>query len=265
MWFIKHRLLFVCFAKFVDFASLLRHEILLHNPGEAASGQGVSMRSIVKADIIDIVPYEQGFLYIEKQEMADGCIKALFFAYDQERNTIFPVKRKDYLLGKFGVSYARIAQNLEDFVFCETEKLYHNILVVLYPDGRLLQFTPAGEKLREETLLYQEAPMVSPNADGQNLWCIVPRRNAVVQYSFTEKRVLLRIGGGSSNAFNCPVSMNRFLDKLYVCSRDAYKVRTVALDNYTVKDYVTLQEPVYQYFRVYAKEYVHVTSGVYRL
>jgi len=223
------------------------------------------MRTIARADIIDLVPYEQGFLYLQKEELPDGNIKASFYAYDQDGNTIFPVTRKNYLQYKFGKYYQKIVDQLDDFVFCEVANLFNHTKVILYPDGDMLQFAPNGKLLQQGKLLYQAAPVSSPCEDGKNMWGVVPEKNAVVNYSFTEKRVLLRIGGGTSNAFNNPVSMSRFLDKLYVCSKDACKIRTVSLENYVVRDYVTFQMPVLKYFRVYDHEYVQLLTGVYLL
>jgi len=223
------------------------------------------MRTIVRADILDVVPYADGFIYIQSEELEDGSIRASFFAYEQEGNTIFPVKRKDYLQCKFGSGYARIAHHLGDFVFCESRSLNSKTRAVLSRKGDLRLFSPDGDILREDTLLYQGSPASSFVQGEQSLWCVVPAQNAVIHYSLLERRVLLRIGGASSNAFSSPSSLTRAGDKLYICSKKAHKIRTVSLDNYAVRDHVTFQEPVERYFRAADKEYVQLASGIYRL
>ncbi len=223
------------------------------------------MRAVVKGEIIDILPYTQGFLYLEAQELEDGNTKASFFAFDQESDTIFPVKKGDYLRIKYGPQYQRITQQLEDFVFCRSIRMMNKTQVVLYEDGKLLQFYANGEQLRSEMLQYQGSPACSPCEGDNSLWCVVPEQNAVIHYSLAERRVLLRIGGGSSTAFANPVSVTRVVDKLYICSKNAFKIRTLSLDNYNVRDYVSFQEPVQRYFRIADKEYVLLESGVYRL
>ena len=223
------------------------------------------MRTIVRADILDVVPYTDGFIYIQSEDLEDGSVRASFFAYEQEGNTIFPVKRKDYLQCKFGSGYAKIARQLEDFVFCESRSLNSKTRAVLSSDGALRLFSPDGDILREDTLLYQGSPAAAFVQGEQSLWCVVPTQNAVIHYSLAERRVLLRIGGVNSNAFSSPGGLARVGDKLYICNTKANKIRTVALGNYAVRDYVTFQEPVERYFRAAGKEYVQLASGIYRL
>ena len=99
--------------------------------------------------------------------------------------------------------------------------------------------------------------------DGNCFWCVVPDRNSIVKFSPIEKRVLLRIGGGASVAFKRPIAIFKHEDMLYVCNEYNNEIRTISLKDYSVKDYLKVNEPIKKYFRVGFMEYVVLESGIY--
>ncbi len=223
------------------------------------------MQRIINAQLLDVIPYQQGFLYSKKDYMDSGSIKVSFFFFNQVLNSSEPVVKKTYLQAKFGNAYQTIAEHLGDFINCDTSFFPNGAVAVLYKTGELYIFTATGNIAINCHLLYQDAAVQCPVVDDKCIWCVVPERNSIVNYSPNEQSVLLRIGGGKSNAFNCPVSVIKILDKLYICNKDSYKIRTIKLEDYSVKDYRTFNEPVYKYFQVYDKEYAVLDSGLYML
>ncbi len=221
------------------------------------------MQRIVNADLLDILPCEHGFLYVDKEELESGGIKASFYSYDQNDNSISPVKKKFYLETKFGKAFHAIADNLGNFIDCDAAILGNKGVAVLYDKGELLIFNSEGSVVWSGELLYHDQPVRGLAVDGKCIWSTVPTFNAVINYSPAEKRVMLRIGGGSSTAFSKPVSVTKILNKLYICNENSCKIRTIKLEDYSVKDYITFNEPVYKYFKVYDKEYAVLESGVY--
>lgn len=223
------------------------------------------MRTIVKADIIDIVPYEKGFIYLQIEELLDRNIKVSFYAYDEEGNTIFPVTKKNYQQCKFGPRYQKIISELDDFVFCNVIHMPGQEKMVSYEDGQLQQFYANGALQAQRTLRYQESPIICLTAIEKHLWGVVPDVNAVVRYSLEEDRVMLRIGGATSNAFSEPVHVTQYQDRLYVCNKGKGSISSISLENYAVKEYVTFPEPALRYFRIGKREYVLLRSGIYLL
>ena len=112
-------------------------------------------------------------------------------------------------------------------------------------------------------LIYQDSPTKDIALDDTCFWSTVPEKNAIIRYSPVEKRVLLRIGGGSSTAFSEPVSITKIDNKLYICNKGNNKIRTIRLEDYAVKDYAVFNEPVYKFFKVGDKEYALLDSGIY--
>ena len=63
------------------------------------------MIKIVKAQLLDIVPLEIGFIYAQRAKLPNGQETVAFFAYDQDGDRILPVRIKVYLEAKFGFQY----------------------------------------------------------------------------------------------------------------------------------------------------------------
>lgn len=223
------------------------------------------MRQVLDTQPLDVFPYQQGFIYSKKEYLENGNVIVTFHFFDQEIHISEPVVKSTYLQAKFGSSYRLIVEQLGDFISCDTSFFHNGAVAVLYKTGNLSIFGAAGNLIFNCDLMYQDAVVECPAVDAKNIWFVVPERNAVISYSPGEQSVLLRIGGGKSNAFEHPVSVTKILDTLYVCNEHAHKIRTIKLEDYSVKDYREFDEPVYQYFQVYDKEYVVLDSGVWRL
>lgn len=221
------------------------------------------MTKILSADILDILPLEIGFIIATRETLPTGEATVAAFVYDQEGARILPIKIGTYLEAKFGAEYKTIANTLGDYITCASAVLKSGGDVVLYSTGETVLFDADGSVVWSGELIYQESAARDIALDGACFWSTVPEKNAIIRYSPVEKRVLLRIGGGSSTAFNMPVSISKYDDKLYICNQGNNKIRTIRLEDYAVKDYAVFDEPVYKYFRVGTKEYVLLDSGIY--
>lgn len=221
------------------------------------------MTKILSADILDILPIEIGFIIATKEILPTGEATVATFVYDQEGARILPIKINTYLECKFGAQYRNIASNLGDYITCASAVFKSGGVVTLYSNGEIAFFDEDGALFWSGELIYQNSATKDIAVDGNCFWCTVPEKNAIIRYSPVEKRVLLRIGGGSSTAFNVPVSITKADNKLYICNQGNNKIRTIRLEDYAVKDYAVFNEPVYKYFRVGEKEYALLDSGIY--
>lgn len=221
------------------------------------------MIRIVKAQLLDVVPLEIGFIFAQRAKLPNGQETIAFFVYDQDGDRTLPVKIKTYLEAKFGIQYREIAKKLGNYIACDAALLKSNGVVTLFNDGNMNIFDTDGAVAMQEKLIYQSCPIRSLALDGSCFWCVVPDRNSVVKFSPIEKRVLLRIGGGASMAFRRPLSIFKNEDRLYVCCEYNNAVRTINLNDYSVKDYLKFDEPIKKYFKVGFMEYVVLESGIY--
>ena len=223
------------------------------------------MIRVVRANVLDIVPLEVGFIYAQKTRLSNGQDTVAFYVYDQDGDRTLPVKIKTYLEAKFGFQYREIAKKLGNYIACDSAVLKSNGVVTLFDDGNMNIFDSNGDIAMQEKLVYQNCPIRSLALDGTCFWCVVPDRNSIVKFSPIEKRVLLRIGGGASVAFRRPISVFKIKDKLFVCNEATNEIRTISLKDYSVNDYMKFKEPLKKYFKVGFFEYVVLDSGVYCL
>lgn len=228
------------------------------------------LQRILNADIADIAPIDGGFIYAEKKILESGACKISFYSYDCETGIAAPITRGEYVSFKFGRNGSRIADELGqrgEFIFAQPTRFFNNCSVTLDRVGTFSLFSPEGSCVRRYEFTYQGAPVCNPVAYEKSLWCVVPERNAIINYSIDEARVLLRIGGGAQSAFSYPTSITLLGGSIFVCNRDSHKIRTVQINNstYAINDYRTFSEPVYKYFRVGGREYALLDSGVYEI
>lgn len=223
------------------------------------------MKKILSIDIIDIIPYVRGILFVRKENLEDDNIKVTFFCYDTEEDCIKAVPKSVYLLNKFGSSYESIAKQLGDYVSCDAGILPGNSSFVIFPSGEVGVFSPEGVLKWTGDLIYHEASASGIAVENSHIWCAVPGRNCVIRYSVAAGKVVMRIGSENSGTFAHPETVTQHDGKLYVCSRDSMKISTVNLRDYSVADYLCFAEPVHKYLTGGGKEFVVLDSGVYML
>ena len=89
--------------------------------------------------------------------------------------------------------------------------------------------------------------------------------NAVIKYSPREGRILLRVGGGDSTAFEKPCAVTLMGSTLHICNQQSRKIRSLNTQTNSVRDYRVFTEKVYKYINVLGKEFVWLQSGLYVL
>ena len=223
------------------------------------------MIRIVSLDILDLLPFPSGILFALKEKTDSAHDKISFYSYDVHTNSIATVTRNAYLLTKFGPSYIKIAEKLNDHISCDTVRLYNGGLFLLYSTGETGLFDDQGNLLKTDRIIYQDAPARDGAADDRFIWSVVPERNLIIKYSVTQNRVMMRIGGEDSHAFSNPSSVISDEKYLYVSNAGSNKINRVDLKTFAVEDFKRFDEPVYQYLLSEGHEFVVLASGVYML
>lgn len=223
------------------------------------------MKRILEYDILDIVPFSKGLIFIRKHQLPDGTNKVAFFSYDAFSGEITTVTKSVYLLNKFGMAYEQLSSRLGDLISCETAKLPNQGTVIIYPTGEMGIFDHDGKIIKTGDLYYNNAPARDAAFDGSCIWCAVPQRNAVIRYSIASQKIVMRIGGDDNTAFNVPISVSYYNNELFVCNQASCEIRKINTDTLDVSDYLEFKEPVNKYFRFGEKEIVVLKSGIYEI
>ena len=162
------------------------------------------MEKIFSGEILNISPFKKGFVLAAKKPTEDGRIVAEFFGYDAVNDRFTPIKKKVYLKVKFGFEFEDIAKQLGDYVSCDAGVLGDGRIMAIFPNGEYNIFNVDGTLNVSSLLTYRGSPVCDLAPDGANIWCCVPNENCVVKYAPREGRILLRVGGGESTAFERP-------------------------------------------------------------
>lgn len=223
------------------------------------------MKKILNFNVIDMVPFSKGLVFVKRDAMKDGSNKVSFFSYDAFTGEITSVTKSVYLLNKFGMSYESVSARLGDFISCESAKLPNHHTIIVYPTGETGHFDEKGKLIKTGDLYYNNAPARDAAFDGSSIWCAVPQRNAVIRYSISLHKIIMRIGGDDNTAFNMPISVSFYNDEVFVCNRASCEIRRINVQTLDVSDYLEFGEPVNKYFRFRDKEIVVLDSGIYEL
>ena len=223
------------------------------------------MLKIVSLDIVDLLSFPSGILFVLKENLENGAVKVSFYSFDIATQSIATVTKSAYLLTKFGPAYTPIAKQLGDYVSCDTAKLWNGNTFIIYSTGEMGIFDEEGALVRTGDLMYNGVPARDVAVDNNYIWSAVPAKNLIVKYSMLQNRVVMRIGGDNSTTFLNPVSVEEYDGYLYVCCKDARRIKRVNLSDYSVDEYKEFDEPVFKYLRVGKNEFVVLESGVYML
>lgn len=223
------------------------------------------MKNIFSGEILNITTFKKGFVFAAKESTEDGKVVANFYGYDAENNSFSHIKKSVFLKIKFGYEYEEIAKALGDYVSCDVGFLNDGKIMAIYQNGEYNIFNEDGSINVSSQLTYHGSSVCDIAVDGQYIWCAVPNENAVVKYSPREGRILLRIGGGQTTAFEKPTSVTLIGSNLYICNHTSRKIRNLNTQTNSVRDYRVFKEKVYKYINVMSHEFVWLQSGLYEL
>ena len=132
-------------------------------------------------------------------------------------------------------------------------------------NGEYNIFNTDGSLNVSSQLTYHGQPVCDIAVDDSYIWCAVPGENAIIKYSPREGRILLRVGGGETTAFESPCAVSLHNGSLYICNQASKKIRTLNIQTNSVRDYRVFNEKVYKYINVMDREFVWLKSGLYIL
>lgn len=210
-------------------------------------------------------PYEHGFIYSKKIRTDEGRVKISYNTYLTELGESHSISRGAYLFNKFGDTYKNIANQLGDYVTCDSTLLPDGRRMVVFPSGEYGIFTVNGMVQSTGDLKYKEDRAHGICMDGENFWSVVPNSNCVLRYNVKNLGINMRIGGGRFSAFERPEDIVMYDGKLYVCCAESCSVKSIDLKDYSIKTYMVFDEPIWKYLRINGKEFVLLNSGIYRL
>ena len=188
----------------------------------------------------------------------------MLFRSDFQKGAIEPITRGTYLVTKFGNCYQHFEDSPEEYVTCKTAFLPDGRIFVLHNNGKSSIYDSNGSPVWEGEMHYKGFPAQNIAVDRRYLWASFSEEGAIKRYNLRTMHEELRIGGRESTFVN-PQGLWIDGDFLLVCCARSHKIQIVNLKTYTVEDFHTFEEPVWQYIKVNSHEFVLLDSGVYKI
>ena len=152
---------------------------------------------------------------------------------------------------------------IPNFVQCDSAILYDRRILTVYPNGEAGIFDRDGELSWSGYFKYHDEIVYKCALDGKYFWSICPAENCVIRYSSQNMQVDLRLGGNAPT-FISPTHICVDDGDIYVCS-GGNKIRKIDKINFTVSDYLSFDEKVYEFYKFGKYAVTVLSSGTYLL
>ncbi len=222
------------------------------------------MKQIYDTQALQVLPCQNGFIFVIKQEEVEDKAVITYKLLDLERMTMAASTRNVYLLTKFGNHFQKFDENPESFLGVNTLFFPDHRLLVCQPDGACSVYSSDGVLRYQGSLAYKDQGPDSITLGDNCLWASYPQEGAVIRYGLQNLRPELRIGGGSSR-LPTPTGLMYLHDRLLFCSPSEKKIFQLNPVEYDLEEYHTFSQPVYRFYKYNSHELVVLDTGVYKL
>ncbi|MDO5015355.1 MAG: hypothetical protein Q4E28_05345 [Clostridia bacterium] len=219
------------------------------------------MKQILSNVPLDTVLHPSGLCFVTLTDKLKKRIGFNLFNFKTQR--IVRIKKSDYLRFKFGPPFEEIKNQMKDYLTCSVETNSQGYINVIYPTGEMGIFNKNGLLVWLGDLAYHEKPVQSIALVNNDIWTVCPEENAIVRYKTALNRFDFRIGGKNAPVFSNPCQVRFYDDQLYVCCKDTGQIKTVQLNDFVIKNYLSFDSEIYDYIRYQDKEIVMLSTGTY--
>lgn len=220
------------------------------------------MKKIFDGKIYEILPKSDGIIFPYQKAVVDEGDIVWYKMLSLENSLLTDVSQTIYWNMKFGSNYNVAVKVCKNFV---SEK------AIILPDGRTFLCNENGQVFIIDTdgminisgeIKYRDTSPSDIAFYKNSIWASFAESNVLIRFNINTMRAELRIGGKTS-PFEHPEKM--FIDGewAYVCNGDTNKIVRINLENYSVDDYYTFEEPLYAYVKSGSYEFVLLESGLY--
>lgn len=226
------------------------------------------MKSIYGEGALSLLPLENGFLIVTKEDENTDMISVGYKLVDFSNYTMSPVPKSIYQQAKFGENYKAFELQVGNYVTCKTVVLPNGNVFSVNTDGEAKVMDSNGYVEWQGTIKYNDRAPADIALHNNNIWASYPHSNALLRFNLRTMREELRVGGSKNDsAFDKPEGLwvNEETEKLLICNAGNNKILELDIKNYTVYEYAEFDEPVHEYINIKSNEMVLLNSGVYKL
>ncbi len=224
------------------------------------------MKQIYGFGAIQMVPCQNGIVFVSMQDEHDGKATIVYRMFDCENSTVSAVTRSVFLLNKFGNHFEKFEGNPREFISCKTAILPNSRILVIGSDKKAVIIGSNGEEEWTGEMTFKGNSPSSIAAKDNFVWAAYSNPAAIIRYSVGKGlRQELRIGSGEDLPSGLESIWPDENEKLTVCAVGENKIIKIDPKTYAVSDYHKFSEPVHDYIKINSNEIVLTEKGIFRL
>ncbi len=220
------------------------------------------MRQIFAGEVYEILPLTNGILFSYRKEIVDDSVLVAYKMISFDNNRFTDVAKNIYMITKFGNNYKAISAYCENYITVKSLVLPNGKVFLLEPDGSAALLNNDGAPVWTGSLVYRTAAPSDIVLFDNALWASYADANIMLRYNLSTMREELRIGG-SKSPFDKPRNLFVEGDKVMVSNQGSKNIVQIDLKTYSVFEFESFEEPVYQYVSVADNRFVVLESGLY--
>lgn len=220
------------------------------------------MKKIFSGEIYEVMPLSGGIIFSYCKDTVDQNVVVAYKMISFDNGRFTDVAKNIYLLTKFGNNYKAVAALCDNYITVKSIVLPNGKVFLLSTDGTAQLLDNDATPVWTGDLTYRSCKPSDIILYNNALWVSYAECNALLRYNLSTMREELRIGGTKS-PFNKPRDLFLEGDTVMVSNQGSQKLLQVNLNTYTVFDYETFEEPLYQYVRVGENRFAVLESGLY--
>ena len=221
------------------------------------------MEQIFAGKVYEILPTSNGiiFSYLNK-ELEDGAVEVSYRMISFDNRRVTDVAKNIYMISKFGNGYKAVEGYCENYITSKSIIIPGGRVFLLHEDGTARLVDSDGESLWVGSFAYRNFVPSDVLLFGEGLWCCYPEANALIKFSLAGMKQELRVGGKNS-PFKAPCDLFEEEGRIIICNRDSKTLQSIDLTDYSILEYETFEEPLYQYVNLNGYRFVVLESGLY--
>ncbi len=222
------------------------------------------MRKIFDGKVYELLPKTDGILFPYQKAVVDEGDIVWYKMFSLENSLMTDVSETIYWNIKFGSNYNVAVELCKNFVSEKAIMLPNGRLFLLNGNGQVFVVDPDGMINIGGELKYRDCAPSAIAFYSNSIWASFKENNVLIRFNINTMRAELRIGGKTS-PFDAPEDI--FIDGewAYVSNSGSNKLIRVNLENYTVEDYCSFEEPIRAYVKSGKNEFALLDSGLYTI
>jgi len=220
------------------------------------------MKQIFEGEVYEILPLTNGILFSYRKDTVDENIIVAYKMISFDTGRFTDVAKNVYLITKFGHNYKSVVTNCDNYITVKSIVLPNGKVFLLSSDGKAQLLDNNATPIWSGNLIYRACAPTDMLLHNNALWASYADCNVILRYNLATMREELRIGGAKS-PFDKPRAMFLEGDNAMICNQGSQKLLQINLNTYSVLEYESFEEPVYQYVNVANNRFVVLESGLY--